>query len=96
MARGVNCSLSMIARRANSAGNNHSSGTSRSAARSPASKVTAASGRSTSRDQCMVKPSGGFILYWVTSQKACPSSHARTCSSRAQSSGPDGSQPSNG
>ena len=43
-------------------------------------------GRSTSRDQWMLSPPGGFRRYWVRSHQLCPASQARTCMKRILSS----------
>jgi hypothetical protein len=50
------------------------------------SRISPASGKSTSRDQCMLAPSGQFILYWRKSYQSCPASSARTWLMRILSS----------
>ncbi|KLI64670.1 hypothetical protein AAV99_03735 [Aurantiacibacter marinus] len=89
-------SRSMMERSANNAGSSHNSGTTAMPQRSPSKAIVSANGKSTSRDQCIEKPSGGFIRYWVTSHQLCPASRSRTCSRRIQSSAEDGSHPSSG
>ena len=42
---------------------------------------------STSRDQCIGPPAGGFSRYCVTSNQLCPASQSRTCINRIGSSG---------
>ncbi len=48
--------------------------------------VSAAIGRSTSRDQCMSAPSGGSMRWLTRSNQPCPFIQLRTCASRWKSS----------